>query len=172
MEDNGREKHWLAVYTKPRHEKTADSELMKKGIECYLPLVKRRRFWKDRKKWVWMPLFRSYLFAHIPLNETLYVLQTYGVHHIIRIGGEIVPIRESIIEGIRQLIEGGFNPEPTDYFVVGDEVEIIHGPLKGMTGQISRTKRQDYFILKIDAIQHAIQCQIERRWLKMMGKRI
>ena len=75
---------WLAVYTKPRHEKIADEKLQEKGIESYLPLVKRTRQWKDRKKKVWMPLFKSYLFVHIPLKETLHVVQTYGVHHIVR----------------------------------------------------------------------------------------
>ena len=54
---------WLAVYTKPRHEKIADEKLQEKGIESYLPLVKRTRQWKDRKTKVWMPLFKSYLFV-------------------------------------------------------------------------------------------------------------
>ena len=165
-------KKWMVVYTKPRHEKIAYKYLCKKNIKTYLPLVKEKRKWSDRYQWIQKPMFTSYIFVYAEKNESYNIVQTYGVHHIIRIGGEIVPIRESIIEGIRQLIEGGFNPEPTDYFAVGDEVEIIQGPLKGMKGQISRIKRQDYFILKIDAIQHAIQCQIERRWLKMMGKRI
>ena len=165
-------KKWMVVYTKPRHEKIAYKYLCKKNIKTYLPLVKEKRKWSDRNQWIQKPMFTSYIFVYAEKNESYNIVQTYGVHHIIRIGGEIVPIRESIIEGIRQLIEGGFNPEPTDYFAVGDEVEIIQGPLKGMKGQISRIKRQDYFILKIDAIQHAIQCQIERRWLKMMGKRI
>ena len=165
-------KQWMVVYTKPRHEKIAYKYLCKKNIKTYLPLLKEKRKWSDRYQWIQKPMFTSYIFVYAEKNESYNIVQTYGVHHIIKIGGEIIPVRESIIEGIRQLIEGGFNPEPTDYFAVGDEVEIIQGPLKGMTGQISRIKRQDYFILKIDAIQHAIQCQIERRWLKMMGKRI
>ena len=51
-------KKWIAVYTKPRHEKTLAQELEKKGIESYLPLLKERRKWSDRKKWVEFPLFR------------------------------------------------------------------------------------------------------------------
>ena len=58
-----------------------------------------------------------------------------------------------------------------NYFVVGDEVEIIGGPLKGMIGLVSCIKGKDHFILKINAIQHAIQCQIERRWIKTVKKR-
>ena len=161
----------MAVYTKPRHEKMTYKYLCEKKIKTYLPLIKVKRKWSDRYQWIEKPMFTSYIFVYAEKNESLNIVQTYGVHHIIKIGGEIVPIHESEIEGIRQLIEGGFNPESTDYFVVGDEVEIIGGPLKSMIGHVSRIKGQDYFILKIDAIQHAIQCQVERRWLKTMKKR-
>ena len=164
-------KIWMAVYTKPRQEKMTYKYLCEKKIKTYLPLIKVKRKWSDRYQWIEKPMFTSYIFVYAEKNESLNIVQTYGVHHIIKIGGEIVPIHEFEIEGIRQLIEGGFNPEPTDYFVVGDEVEIIGGPLKSMIGQVSRIKGQDYFILKIDAIQHAIRCQIERRWLKKMKKR-
>ena len=164
-------KIWMAVYTKPRHEKMANKYLCEKNIKTYLPLIKVKRKWSDRYQWIEKPMFTSYIFVYAEKNESLNIVQTYGVHHIIKIGGEIVPIHEFEIEGIRQLIEGGFNPEPTDYFVVGDEVEIVGGPLKSMIGQVSCIKGQDYFILKIDAIQHAVQCQIERRWLKKIKKR-
>jgi transcription antitermination factor NusG len=164
-------KIWMAVYTKPRHEKMTYKYLCEKKIKTYLPLIKVKRKWSDRYQWIEKPMFTSYIFVYADKNESLNIVQTYGVHHIIKIGGVIVPIHEYEIEGIRQLIEGGFNPEPTDYFVVGDEVEIIGGPLKSMIGQVSRIKGQDYFMLKIDAIKHAIQCQIERRWLKMMKEK-
>ena len=127
-------KIWMAVYTKPRHEKMTYKYLCEKKIKTYLPLIKVKQKWSDRYQWIEKPMFTSYIFVYADKNESLNIVQTYGVHHIIKIGGEIVPIHESEIEGIRQLIEGGFNPEPTDYFVVGDEVEIIGGPLKGMTG--------------------------------------
>ncbi len=49
MTDDQEKLYWLAVYTKPRHEKIADEKLQEKGIESYLPLVKKTRQWKDRK---------------------------------------------------------------------------------------------------------------------------
>ena len=67
-------KKWIAVYTKPRHEKTVALELGKKGIESYLPLLKERRKWSDRKKWVEFPLFRSYVFVKIELKNVISLL--------------------------------------------------------------------------------------------------
>ena len=47
---------WIAVYTKPRHEKTVSNDLYKKGYEVYLPLLREKRKWSDRKKWIEFPL--------------------------------------------------------------------------------------------------------------------
>jgi len=156
---------WLAVYTKPRHEKIADEKLQEKGIESYLPLVKRTRQWKDRKTKVWMPLFKSYLFVHIPLKETLHVVQTYGVHHIVRFSGTYGIMQDDQIEAIRQILEGGFVPESDDYFEVGEEVEISYGPLQGIRGIISTKRNESRFILKVDGINQAISVMIDSNWL-------
>ena len=65
-------KNWIVVRSKPRAEKIAHAQLLEKGIEAYLPLLKERRKWSDRKKWVEFPLFSSYLFARIELKNSKY----------------------------------------------------------------------------------------------------
>jgi len=58
-------KVWYAVYTRSRAEKKVLAELEAKNIECFLPLQKQLRQWKDRKKWVEVPLIPGYCFVHI-----------------------------------------------------------------------------------------------------------
>ena len=41
---------WIAIRSKPRSEKIVSNELNKKGIESFLPLIKKRQQWSDRKK--------------------------------------------------------------------------------------------------------------------------
>ena len=41
-------KRWIAVYTKPRHEKTVQRKLGDNGFEVYLPMLRKRQ-WSDRK---------------------------------------------------------------------------------------------------------------------------
>ena len=72
MDSSEQNKKWIAVYTKPRHEKTVEKELQKKGFEVYLPLLKQRRKWSDRKKWVEFPLFRSYIFVKTEIKNALF----------------------------------------------------------------------------------------------------
>ena len=41
-------KQWIAVYTKPRHEKTVLNQFEEKGIESYLPLIRQKHRWSDK----------------------------------------------------------------------------------------------------------------------------
>ena len=77
-------KQWIVVRSKPRSEKVVYKELVSKNIEAYLPLLKERRKWSDRKKWVEFPLFSSYLFVRIDIKNSIFVLQTQGVNTIIK----------------------------------------------------------------------------------------
>lgn len=158
-------KQWIAVYTKPRHEKTVLNQFEEKGMESYLPLIRQRHRWSDRMKWVETPIFKSYIFVCVELKNNLDVLQTRGVHHIVKFQNKIAVIPEIQINNLRKIIEGGFDPFPSDYFIIGDEVEVIGGPLRGINGIVSRNDTPDKLIIKIDVIQHAVAVQIERKYL-------
>ena len=160
------QKKWIALYTRPRHEKIVEQELVKKGFETYLPMLRKRRKWSDRKKWVEFPMFRSYVFSRITFKQVLPVLETIGVVKIIKFGDEPAVIKDENVENIKLMIEGGYNPQATDYFLRGDQVEVHDGPLKGMAGEVVRLDDHDRLVIRIDAIQHSISVKIERRFLK------
>jgi len=163
---------WIAVYTKSRHEKVVIQELEKKNIEAYCPILKERRQWSDRKRWVEFPLFRSYVFAKIELKNSLYILQTMGVHHIIKFQGNISTIPDGIIQNIKNMIDGGFTVEQVEYFVKGDEVIVVDGPLKGMEGIVVKIKNENKLVLKVAAIHQAIAVQIHPGYLKPKKKHV
>ena len=166
MDKENNSAKWIAVYTKPRHEKTVSNELYKKGYEVYLPLLRERRKWSDRKKWIEFPIFRSYLFVKTDLKNVLFIVQTSGVVKVIKFGAKIGIIQDEIINSIRLMIEGGYKPEPLDYFIKGDPVIVKEGPLKGLIGEVVRTDNNERLIVRIDAIQHSVSIQIERGFLK------
>ena len=163
---------WIAVYTKSRHEKVVIQKLENKNIEAYCPIFKERRQWSDRKRWVEFPLFRSYVFAKIELKNSIYILQTMGVHHIIKFQGNISIIPDEIIQNIKSMIDGGFTVEQVEYFVKGDEVIVVDGPLKGMDGIVVKIKNENKLVLKIEAIQQAIAVQIHPGYLKPKKKHV
>ena len=165
------DKQWIVVRSKPRSEKVAYSELVKKNIEAYLPLLKERRKWSDRKKWVEFPLFSSYLFARIDLKDSIFVLQTQGVNTVIKFGEKIAIVQDDVIKAMRLAIDGGYQLEPAEYFVEGNLVEVIAGPMKGVSGIVARLKGQSRLIIKIDAIQQALSIQIESKFIKNINNK-
>jgi len=163
-------KNWIAVYTKSRHEQIVVNELNKKNIESYCPMLKERRQWSDRKKWVHFPLFRSYVFANIEINENIYVLQTIGVNKIVKFQEKISIIPDQVIDNIKNIIEGGYNVEQTDYFIKGDEVRVVSGPLKGLDGVVLDLRGANKIIIKIEAIQQAFSVEISSGLIKSKKK--
>ncbi|MCK9559053.1 MAG: UpxY family transcription antiterminator [Candidatus Marinimicrobia bacterium] len=156
---NGR--HWYAVYTKPRHEKKVDELLREQKIECYLPLVSQEHHWTQRKKEVEVPLIRGYVFVRIQLEQMLYVLQTYGVVRFVMFSKELAVVPDFQIEALKRFLEGGFTLAPINYMQIGQLVEVIDGPLKGVIGKIQNINNQDKFVLALDAVQAAYTIQVD-----------
>jgi transcription antitermination factor NusG len=56
---------WYVIYTRPRHEKRVVEHLAQVNIETFLPCIVTLRKWHDRKKYLEVPLFPSYVFVHL-----------------------------------------------------------------------------------------------------------
>ena len=165
MKSNGNRKKWFAFYTKSRHEKSVSNTLNSNGFEVYLPLLRERKKWSDRKKWVEYPLFKSYIFIKIEPKDSIFALKTPGIVRMIKFGNNPSPIPNQIILSLKLMIEGGYNPQPTDYFLKGDSVIIKAGPLKGLEGEIIRVHNEDRFIMHVHTIQHSISIKVDRAYL-------
>lgn len=168
MNFNQNKKKWIVLYTKHRYEKLIEKELSKNGVEVYLPILKERRKWSDRKKWIERPLFRSYIFVKIELKDILFVVQTIGIIKVIKFSSEIAIVRDSSIKAIKLMLEGGYRLDPTDYFIKGDPVEVKEGPLKGIIGEVIRIDQKDKLLVRVSAIKHSIAVQINRGYLKLI----
>ena len=165
-------KKWIAIYTKSRHEQIVINELSKKDIESFCPMFKERRQWSDRKKWVHFPLFRSYVFARIHLKENIFVLQTIGVNKIVKFQNKISIIPDQVINDIKNIVDGGYKIQQVDYFIKGDEVSVVSGPLKGVDGIIQDLKGDSRLIMKVEAIRQAFSIEISSEQLKLKKKNV
>jgi len=77
------EKKWHAVYTKPHCEKKVSDILARKGIENYCPQHKVYNQGNDRRKITHAPLFPSFVFVRISMDEFSIVRQTNGIINFI-----------------------------------------------------------------------------------------
>ena len=161
---------WYAIYVRSRHEKKVHEMLTEDGITSYLPVEKKLKIWSDRKKWVTEPLFRSYVFVCLDVsNYNLYlkVLQTDGVVKFVRFEGVPVPIPEKHMEAIRLYEKSGefIHEEEEQDLQVGDEVEVIGGPLKGVFGRLVKVGRKRKVRIMIDVLNHSVYVSIRRSFL-------
>lgn len=147
------EYHWFAVYTKSRAEKKTYQSLIKNGIETYLPLQKKLSQWSDRKKWVEVPLFNSYIFVYISEIERDRVLQVPGVVKFVRFSGKDAIIREDQIEILKRILSSGEDLEISDHnFALGEKVKVTAGLLTGMTGELVQIRNAKVFIVRFDQL--------------------
>ena len=155
-------KQWYAIYVKSRHEKVIFSELRKKGIESSLPLMTTIRQWSDRRKKVEVPLFRSYLFVKIELKtEKLSVLQTLGVVKFVDFNREAVTIPEQQMYWLNQMVDSSLELRPEHYLPIDAEVDVLFGPLKGLTGRVKQKNSETRLVVWFGAIMQGVSVEID-----------
>lgn len=131
------EKHWLAVYTRPRWEKKVVRLLENKKVENYCPMNKVVKQWADRKKIVIQPLISSYVFVRASEEEYNRIKETDGVLNLVYWLGRPAVIRAEEIESIKHFLVHYSNVSIEKMDVhVNDEVKIIHGPLVSREGKV------------------------------------
>jgi transcription antitermination factor NusG len=152
---------WFAVWTRSRHEAAVRAQLDSKGIEAYLPTVTRWSRWKDRKKRIDWPLFPGYCFTRIAEAETLPVLTCAGVVAFVSFEGRPAAIPEHEIESVRTLVESDLRFDPCPLVRAGDLVEVVRGPLRGVTGRLVRKGSHARLVLSVGLIGQGVTVEVD-----------
>jgi len=160
-------KVWYAVYTRSRTEKKVLAELEAKNIECFLPLQKKLRQWKDRKKWVEVPLISGYCFVRITRKDYDRVLQINNVVSYIIFGGKAAVIPDNQIEYLKQMLsQSDFEVEVSfENFTPGEEVEIIRTFLMGLRGELVNVHGKSRFIVRLNSINTVFMLDVPAEYL-------
>jgi transcriptional antiterminator RfaH len=159
---------WCAIYTRPRHEKKVFAQLQQEKIQAYLPLQTTIRQWSDRKKKVSEPLFSCYVFVHITVKDYSKVLNLRGVVRYVTFGGKAVVIPEKQIQLIRNLLEQDNETiEVSIMPLAGTRVEIIAGPLMGITGELVDYAGKKRVIIRIEEISKSMLVNVPSNLLKL-----
>ncbi|ACU62629.1 UpxY family transcription antiterminator [Chitinophaga pinensis] len=151
---------WYALYTMPRHEKKLHTRLSELNVTSFLPMTRMLRTWHDRKKYVEMPLFPSYIFVYLNNIEHYYnVLNTNGALYYVKTGNELSRISEQIIHYIRIVSEQSTGIElSADYFPPGKELLISSGPLAGFSCEVVSYKNSEKILVRVSLLQRSLLC--------------
>ncbi|MGA2569235.1 MAG: UpxY family transcription antiterminator [Terracidiphilus sp.] len=160
---------WFALYTAARHEKRVAQHLSQREIECYLPLYRSDRKWRDGSRvTLELPLFPGYLFVHIPRIQRGPVLAVPGVVALVGgTGGQPAPLPDATIEALR--IGLTLRPaQPHPLMTAGQRVRIRSGALAGFEGVVVRSKNGFRVVLTLEHIMQSYAVEVDRDDLELL----
>jgi len=153
---------WYVLNTKPKKEFHVEKLFQEGGIPIYNPKYKH----ENRIK----PFFPGYEFIYFDFpSQYQLVRYTRGVKRVVGNREGPIPIDEEIIKGIKSREQNGliefqkYGEEPE----VGDEIEVVEGPLKGLRGIFKKevSDRERVMIL-LNYVSYQGQLLIEKEKLK------
>ena len=156
-----REGLWFAACTRPRHEKAVAQQLEERRIDCFVPLYRSVRRWKDRSKQLDLVLFPGYVFVRFHWNERLPILRLPSVLRFVTFNGSPASLPDGELETLRKGLSGGMYAESHPYLRIGKRVIVRHGPLAGAQGILVRRKERLRIVLSIEAIMRSVAVEID-----------
>jgi transcriptional antiterminator NusG len=163
--------YWYAIQTRSRHEKMVRDQLAAKSITHLLPLWRKRSIWKDRVKFIDVPLFSGYLFGYFALQDKVAVLETVGVARLVGINGKAMPIPEEQIAAVRTMMEHRLPCSPHPYLVEGMRVRIKCGLLAGAEGILIEKRQRHRLVISMDIIHQAVAVDVDSAEVEPLGPR-
>lgn len=152
---------WFAIQVAPRHENRVASLLNYKGYQHFFPTYQSCRKWCDRNKTLELPLFPGYVFCRIFHGTASgLVLTTPGVIRVVGFGGKPCPIPDSEIDAIQRL---ALSPDvmPAPYLKIGHKVQIMKGPLLGITGILTQVKNAHRLVVSVNLIMNSVSVNVD-----------
>jgi transcription antitermination factor NusG len=152
---------WYAVYVRSRHEKSVARHLEHRGLNCFLPLYRSVRRWKDRRKELDMALFPGYVFVNLSSSDRSGVLRAPGVLRFVSFQGQPAAVPDSEIRALESSLSAGLRPQPHPYLRQGARVRVKRGPLVGAEGIMIRRKERFRLVLSIDLIMRSVMFEVD-----------
>jgi transcription antitermination factor NusG len=153
--------NWYAVYICARHEKKVVSQMEDRQLQCFLPLYRSMRRWKDRLAEVAMPLFPGYAFVRINPQDQLRVLRIPSVVRFVSFNGSPAILDQQQIDELRDRLLNGISAEPYPYLKVGRRVRVQYGPLAGMEGILLRKKDKLRVVISVELLMRSIVVDVQ-----------
>lgn len=157
---------WFALRVKPNYEKPVSVALRGKGFEEFLPLFRSRRQWSDRVKVMDLPLFPGYLFCRLNLEERMPLITTPGFLYIVGVGKNPEPVDESEIQAIQSVLRSGLPVTPWPSLMVGQAVQLKHGPLRGLVGVLTKIANQHRMYVSVTLLKRSISVEVAPEWIR------
>ena len=157
---------WYVIYTKSRCEKAVADKLSLSGIEVFCPLLKRKKLWSDRWKWVEEPLFRSYCFVNVDEKDRDSVFSVQGVVRYVYHCGQPATIREKEMNLLKSwLLQYDHDSIEATNLNANDRIRIRSGALKDKEAEVLESKG-NYALLLLEDLGLQVKVDLRKNILE------
>jgi transcriptional antiterminator RfaH len=130
---------WFLLRTKQHREALVRNTLSKSVASVFYPFLKTTRPLRGERVNALTPLFPCYLFARFDWKSQYHKVQrTPGVVGVVCAGDAPCEVEERIILEIKRRGIDGVLDLPRPYLRAGQLVNIVEGPLRGISGIVER----------------------------------
>lgn len=153
---------WYVINTKPKKELQVAKLFAEGGFTCYIPVYRQ-----DRRV---APFFPGYGFLRFEFPDDYQTVRyTRGVKRVVGNKNGPIPIPDEAvdkikareIDGLIELEKHGETPQ------LGDEIEVVEGPLKGLRGIFKREiGDKERVMILLSYVSYQGQLLIEKDKLK------
>lgn len=153
---------WYVVQSKPKAEREACEQLRRQGYVVELPALIR-----PRKRWE--ALFPRYMFlqAGDAAQSIAPVRYTLGVSQLVRFGNQPATVPYEIVQASMHMAAHlcGQDEVTAHGLLEGTHVEVIDGPLKGLSAMV-KASAQDRVLILLEIMGREVQVQTRAKFVK------
>ncbi len=146
-------KRWYLVYTKPRQEDVARTNLERQGFTTYLPRIRQSRRRQNRRVLVVEAMFPRYLFIELDPQQDNWapIRSTLGVSALVRFGPYPAPVPEDLLAALRAREDAdGIQELPPPAFRRGEALRIADGAFAGYEGIFLARSGRDRVVVLLE----------------------
>lgn len=164
---------WYVANTHSKAESRAQWHLRNQGYRAYLPCYRKRRTHARRTELVPAPLFPSYIFILVDIDETSWhpIRSTIGIRHLICHGNAPVPVPEGVIEDImaREGEDGIVSAPSLPPFASDEPVRVTAGPFLGQIGFFECVSDDERIVILLEMLGRRIRVPLPLQSVRACG---
>jgi transcriptional antiterminator RfaH len=160
---------WYLAASKTREEFRAVEHLFNQGIKAFAPSINIEKIQAGRKIVVSEAMFKGYIFVNLfPEHELWHkVRSTRGVRDWVRFANKVAKVPCSLVDSlIQQNAENKFKVIKK-CFNLGDKVEVMSGPFKGLSGLYQTSCGETRSLILIDFLGKQSRLELENKQIKV-----
>ena len=162
---------WFLLQTKSRQEQRAVENLERQGVASFCPMIRVEKIVKGARVVKRGALFPGYLFVNfsqITVSATT-VRSTRGVSHFVTCAGSPVLVPEGLIEQLQKRTESSSDEIVSNLPKVGDQLQIIEGPFRGLNAIFAQTDGNQRAIVLINLLNQQVKASLSFSSLVAVG---